>query len=317
MGGTTTGRCVVSEHLRKYMEMFAGRTDCYGSWEGGCVRKPVTPDTYRFHLDGMTQIGIYPATQRNGGTYVKWGCTDIDVDDYGAALRIQQAFDMKDIVTWVEKTRKGYHVWLFCTTWIEARTMRNAYLVVHKVTEVPPTEVNPKQAELQSGKIGNYVRLPYPNDKSGLRYIMNEDMTPMGREFFIEDAYETRTKPEDIEALASMWKEPENTDVLFDDIPVTAPLYKLGKTTRSVFDRGPLQGRDRSSTLFYLACCAARDKLSPSEIVSLLYDADHRWGKFSDRRDGSMRIQQIVEAAVQKVEKSWADVNQTENRSPY
>jgi hypothetical protein len=298
----------------KYIELFSGRTDCYGSWEGGCVRRPVTPDTFTYHLEGMTQVGIYPATPRNGGTYVKWGCTDIDVDDYEAALRIQQAFGMKGITTWIEKTRKGYHVWLFCTTWIEARTMRNAYLVVHKVTEVPPTEVNPKQAELEEGKIGNYVRLPYPNDKSGLRYIMNEDLTPMGFDYFVEEAYGTRATPREIEQLASMWKEPEPLDVLFDDVPTTAPLYKLGRNTKTVFDRGVMEGKDRSSTLFYLACCASEDGLTPSEIVSLLYDADHRWGKFSNRSDGNMRIQQIVEAAVQKVERKWAGESQTRNR---
>jgi hypothetical protein len=308
---------VVMETLRKYIDLFAGRSDCYGSWDGGCIRRPVSPDLFREHLNGGTQIGIYPAVVRNGVTMVNWGCTDIDVDDYDAARRIQEAFAMKDITTWVEKTRKGYHVWLFPTTMVPAVSMRNAYLVVHKVADVPPTEVNPKQVELQEGQVGNYVRLPYPNDGSGLRYIMNDDMTPMGREFFVEEAHANRVDPEKIFELAAMWKEPPKVNVVFDgEIPASLPRYKMGRLTRYVLRKGPREGKDRSTTMFYLACCAAKDGLSPTEIMAVLYDADHRWGKFSDRNDREKRIARMVEEAVKKVAgRTWADESPTSGHS--
>lgn len=308
---------MVSEALRKYIELFSGRSDCYGSWGGGCIRRPVSPDLFRQHLNGDTQIGIYPAISRGGETIVTWGCTDIDVDDYDAARRIQEAFAMKDIVTWIEKTRKGYHVWLFPESPVKAAHMRNAYLVVHKVADVPPTEVNPKQTDLQEGQVGNYVRLPYPNDGSGLRYIMNDDMTPMGREFFIEDAHATRVEVDKIVALASMWKEPPKVRVVFDgDTPATLPTYKMGRLTQYVLRNGPREGKDRSTTMFYLACCAAQDGLSPSEIMAVLYDADLRWGKFSDRDDREKRIGKMVEEAVRKVAgRSWQDESRTRGHS--
>lgn len=308
---------MVSSTLRKYIDLFAGRSDCYGSWTGGCIRRPVSPDLFRSHLNGDTQIGIYPAMNRSGKTIVTWGCTDIDVDDYPAARRIQEAFAMKDIVTWIEKTRKGYHVWLFPEHSVPAPVMRNAYLVVHKVADVPPTEVNPKQVELKDGQVGNYVRLPYPNDGSGLRYIMNDDMTPMGREFFIEDAHSNRVPPDRIAELAAMWKEPPKVKVVFDgEIPANLPMYKMSRRTQYVLRTGPLEGKDRSTAMFYLACCAAKDGLSPSEMMAVLYDADQRWGKFSDRDDREKRLSRIVEEAVRKVAgTSWEDESQTRSHS--
>ena len=308
---------VTGETLRKYIDLFAGRSDCYGSWTGGCIRRPVSPDLFREHLNGGTQVGIYPAMNRSTGTIVTWGCTDIDVDDYDAAHRIQEAFAMKDIVTWIEKTRKGYHVWLFPTRSIPAQSMRNAFLVVHKVADVPPTEVNPKQVTLGDGQVGNYVRLPYPNDGSGLRYIMNDDLTPMGREFFIEEAHANRVPPHKILRLADMWKEPPKQHVVIDgEIPSTLPVYKMGKLTRYVLRNGPKPGKDRSTTMFYLACCAARDGLSPEEITAVLYDADRRWGKFSNRNDREKRIARTVMEAVQKVAgETWEDAGRTNGRS--
>jgi len=35
-----------SELLRDFAQLFQGRTDAYGSWEGGCVKDSVTPSRY-------------------------------------------------------------------------------------------------------------------------------------------------------------------------------------------------------------------------------------------------------------------------------
>ena len=308
---------MVTDMLRKYMDLFAGRSDCYGSWDGGCIRRPVSPDLFRQHLNGDTQVGIYPAIVRGGVTMVNWGCTDIDVDDYDAAHRIKEAFAMKDITTWIEKTRKGYHVWLFPKSLVSAKDMRNAYLVVHKVADVPPTEVNPKQVDLKEGQVGNYVRLPYPNDGSGLRYIMNDDLTPMGREFFIEEAHANRVPPERVQELAALWKEPAPVKVVFDgELPKSLPMYKMSRITQYVLRTGPREGKDRSTTMFYLACCAAKDGLSPTEMMAVMYDADQRWGKFSGREDQEKRIARMVEEAIKKVAgKTWEDESRTSGHS--
>lgn len=304
--------------LELFIDLFRGRADCYGSWEGGCIRRPVSPELFRDHLAGTNQIGIYPAANRNGITYVRWGCTDIDVDDIDAARRIQHAFQLKDITTWVEKTRKGYHVWLFATGPIEARTMRNAYMTVHKVADVPPIEVNPKQATLSATQVGNYVRLPYPNDGSGLRYIMHPDDSPMAIEDFLHDAHAARTQPEQIEALAAMWKEPPPASAIIDTKPsaeVIALEHQMGRLSRHFFRNGPSYG-DRSTGLVHLAHLCIEDGLSPTDTYHVLYDADRRWGKFDSRPDKEEQLIKMVERAMSKSGRQWDAGSQTNGPSP-
>jgi len=304
--------------LELFIDLFRGRADCYGSWDGGCIRRPVTPELFRDHLAGTNQIGIYPAANRNGTTYVRWGCTDIDVDDIDAARRIQHAFQLKDITTWVEKTRKGYHVWLFATDPVEARTMRNAYLTVHKVADVPPTEVNPKQATLSDTQVGNYVRLPYPNDGSGLRYIMHSDNSRMAIEDFLSDAHSTRTRPEQIEALAAMWKEPPPVSAFIDTEPsaeVAALEHQMCRLGRHIFRNGPSYN-DRSSTLMRLAHLCIGAGMSPTDTYHVLYDADRRWGKFDSRPDKEEQLTKVVEVAMSKSGRQWDAGSQTNDRSP-
>lgn len=308
----------MTDMLRKYVELFAGRTDCYGSWEGGCIKRPVTLDTFRDHLNGDTQIGIYPAKVVNGETVVTWGCTDIDVDDHDAALRIQKAFGMKDITTWIEQTRKGYHVWLFPNKPVNARIMREAFLVVHKVAEVPPTEVNPKQIELTGGKVGNYVRLPYPNDGSGIRHMIYEDKSKIDLYNFLQDAHETKVRPMQLQLLAEMWKapppivEPETVR----PSPHGIPWYKVSRMTNWLIQNGAVDAhKDRSGQLFRLACMCSEDGLSLPEIMSVLYDCDRRWGKYAERHDQEKQLSNIAQRAMQVSGASWQGANRTNDRS--
>ena len=41
-----------SELIKDFAQLFQGRTDAYGSWEGGCVKEPVTSSRYTKHLWG-------------------------------------------------------------------------------------------------------------------------------------------------------------------------------------------------------------------------------------------------------------------------
>lgn len=308
---------MVSETFRKYVDLFSGRTDCYGSWTGGCIRKPVTLDLFREHLNGDTQIGIYPAKVVNNQTVVTWGCTDIDVDDHDAALRIQKAFAMKDIVTWVEQTRKGYHVWLFPNKPIDARIMREAFLVVHKVAEVPPTEVNPKQITLGDGQVGNYVRLPYPNDGSGIRTMIHEDKSKIDIYNFVNDASDTKVRPMQLQLLAEMWKQAP-TKTVTEPVRQSShgiPWYKLSKSTSWLIRHNNPQ-QDRSGQLFHLACRCAQEGLSAGEIMSVLYDCDRRWGKYSKRHDQEKQLSNIVHRAMQISGDSWHAESPTNDRSP-
>ena len=78
--------------VEMFKTLFEGRTDAYGSWEGGSVKSVVTEETFANHLQGKELIGIYPLTL---GNTVKWGCSDIDVDDIDSARTYKQHYRSK------------------------------------------------------------------------------------------------------------------------------------------------------------------------------------------------------------------------------
>lgn len=290
-----------------YLTLFRGRGDAHGTWSGGCKRAPVTLETYRGHLDGTEFIGVYPVVPMRGEPRCVWGCSDIDVDDLDAARNLQAAFDLKQINAWVEKTRKGYHVWVFCTLSVPAATMRRAFLAAHQAVNYPPKEVNPKQETIGNG-FGNYVRLPYPNEYGPqpyrgeyndihVRYMLDDDDQRMPLSAFVMSAVNTRCTPEQLESIANLWVPPPRFEVNFDSA-VTADTMELVRRSGAlgyvIWRDGPKPGGDRSLTLYRLAMNCRDAGLTPAEAVCVVKSADLRWGKFHLRVNGDDIIQKTV-----------------------
>lgn len=292
--------------LDNFVTLFRGRGDCYGSEEGGCVRKPLTHDTFRLHLEGVTGIGVYPAVP-SAQPFCVWGCSDIDVEDLGAARLLQRTLEMAGIVSYVERSRsKGYHVWVFAEDRVSAEEMRRALLVVHQVADYPAREVNPKQSDVSAHKVGNYVRLPYLGglvDTPQRRVILDDHDQPVPLDVFVADAMANRVSVETIQRIASFYKEPEkpknqyNFDDLQDEeledaLRVTSPLARV------IWKQGPLEGQDRSTALMRLAHVCFRSGISPSMASAIIRDADRRWGKYHMRGEaGERELVKIIQRA--------------------
>lgn len=285
----------------EFMLLFRGRGDAYGSWDGGCVRKPLTEDTFYKHLNGDELIGVYPHVYIRDGWKCVWGCSDIDVDDIDAAYNLKTALEIKGVPAWVEKTRKGYHVWVFLekneiTT---TRIMRRALLAAHQAIDYPAKEVNPKQEDPGKG-YGNYVRLPYPNGFNepipDIRYMLDNNEAPLTLRGFLESVEQGRTTLQNLETVAAMYKEPERQHIVIDasmeDISHILP--RLNRAAFMYWQDGPIQGRDRSNTLVRLAHLTQQCGLNANESFAILRNADLRWGKFHTREDGEMQIMKIV-----------------------
>lgn len=282
-----------------FVTLFRGRGDVYGSWEGGCIKKLLTRETFYQHLNGDQLIGVYPIMPHRGTWWTAWGCSDIDVDDLDAARNLQTAFLAKGITSWVEKTRKGYHVWVFADGLVHAATMRRAFLAAHQAIKYPAKEVNPKQESAGSG-YGNYVRLPYPGVLQRApenRFILDDQDAYMGLDEFVELAMARRTTMEQLESIASLWKPPTRTHI--NDLETTLDLrrilHKVGPVPYIIWRDGPIEGSDRSSTLFRLACKVRDAELTPAEALAVLRSADQRWGKFHTRIDGERELIKIIE----------------------
>lgn len=290
----------MSSYVEQFLELFRGRGDCYGSWEGGCVRRPVDIDTYRRHLDGTEMVGIYPAVPAGDKDICAWGCIDIDIDDLDGARNLQTILQAQQVYTHVERTRKGYHVWCFAAQIVGAITMRHALLAAHQVLNYPAKEVNPKQ-EYLNGKIGNYVRLPYPGAKEGIpenRYMLDDNDQPIDLHGFLTTV--KRTSLEALESTAAKYVAPVLTRDTTDW--ETAPsgeawllIKEASPLTKHIWRNGVhSEGGDRSSTLVKLAGNMQRDGLDIAKAFVILQDADRRWGKFHMRQDGEEQIRKIL-----------------------
>ena len=286
----------MNDPTETFMSLFGGRTDAHGTWEGGSKKSPVSYETFARHLYGEELIGIYPLTD---GSTVRWGCSDIDIDDLDSARNLQVAFGMKSIPSFVEKTVRGFHVWVFANDWIPAPIMRRAFLSAHEVIGLPPKEVNPKQEQVNG--LGNYVRLPYPG---GIDYIpenrymlFKQDDTPMTLKQFLESAQESRVNINLLRPLAE--KHRPRTRAVLDQLQTSASVQEalthVNAFVKNIWRNGPFESRDRSNTLCKMVHKMHEQGTPMNMAYIILHDADKRWGKFHLRSDCVEQLVKIVE----------------------
>lgn len=280
--------------LDLFVSLFRGRGDCYGHWDGGCVREKLTRERFASHLDGSEHIGVYPAFNVGDVTSTVWGCTDIDYDKVEEPLAISSALAAKGVTSWLEKTRKGYHLWAFATTLVPAVDMRRMFLAAHQVVGVPAKEVNPKQEKLVGNQVGNYVRLPYPGGLEERRIYLDGERLDVDN--FVAAAHASRTTPETVAELAAYWTPPKATSYITSqpsqDMQQAA--RALSPVGRIIFRDGPLPERDRSTTLLRLAYECRDAGLAPEDCLILMEDADLRWGKFMQRPNGQTELIKLI-----------------------
>jgi hypothetical protein len=286
----------MNDPIEKFMLLFGGRTDAQGTWEGGSKKSPVSYESFAKHLYGEELIGIYPLTD---GSTVRWGCSDIDVDDIDAARNIQTALRVKSVPSYVEKTARGFHVWVFANDWIPAPIMRRAFLSAHEVIGLPPKEVNPKQEEANG--LGNYVRLPYPGGIDKIpenRYMLSDkDDEPMTLKQFIDSAYETRVNINLLRPLAERHR--PKTRAVLDQLQTSASVQEalthVNAFVKNIWRNGPFESRDRSNTLCKMVHKMHEQGTPMNMAYIILHDADKRWGKFHLRTDCVEQLVKIVE----------------------
>ena len=306
----------------RFAQIFRGRTDYYGAWNGGAVEERVTLDHYAEHLDGLELIGIYPHLGSAGAT---WGCIDIDGADFPLpgvkddpeyqrkepawhdwggmeilAANLVKALSYKQVKGHIEITRNGYHVWVFPTVNVPASEMRRALMAACVVCKYDPNEVNPKQEILAEGKIGNYVRLPYPNNATTERVFLDTDTyTPMGLEEALSVIEANLTEPAAITACSLLWTPPVRKQSVNTSVLAPGAVAKLKGLPRTIWDEGPLPGSDRSSTLAHLAHLCREQELSMDDAYAVICSADLRWGKFQPegREDAVEQLTAITERA--------------------
>lgn len=170
--------------MRRFAQLFAGRTDCYGRYtvteqrtdgkqkgRGSTVREQVTGDTYAAHLAGRMRIGLVPI--RVDAT-VSWFAGDID--DYKVNITdVERKCQQHNIPVVVCRSKSGgAHIHCFVRGSLAAETAIK--LMRHWVTLLgyPKAEVFPKQAEVTEETFGNWINLPYHNAEKPDAYAIHD-----------------------------------------------------------------------------------------------------------------------------------------------
>lgn len=295
----------MTDLVRDFRKLFKGNPDAYGLCTPGIAptaqRLPVNNDVWCGHLYGAWPIGIYPIMPANNA--VVWGCVDIDLGYEGSrvhALNLRAVLREFGITGWMERSlSKGYHVWVF--TWgCTADLMRNALKAACAIAGAPDKEVNPKQESLAPGQLGNFVRIPYPHHWHESQYVTEQGLGvptnwSLGADEFVGKALAARSDLGDLPYLYTPPVRPPIEKRLVTGF--NGPIgyrERMSGLTWTIYNDGPLDGSDRSGTMFKLACRLRDEGFTTGEAFELLSDYDYRHGKFGDRPDRDQRLEELV-----------------------
>lgn len=326
-----------------FVSLFRGRGDAYGSAAGFCEHSPLTRAVFERHLrsaDPADHIGVYCMV----GDMCSWGCIDIDGKDFPTVTPCENCEETDDHECWIdgelygpleehdwdrmltlarnlsvtlgykhipahiERTKNGYHVWVFPSKpLVPAKHMRRALQAACKAVGYDPKEVNPKAEGPRAGTkgLGNFVRLPYGGAladawRPQARYMMTELSTPLTLSHWLSylEAFPGRTCPLDLELTSALWTPPTvaHHEVDYEaGLDVQPILHLLDGRTWTIWKDGPLPGSDRSTTLARLAHECAERGITATQAFAVIKSADERWGgKFANRADGVEQMARIV-----------------------
>jgi hypothetical protein len=149
------------------------------------------------------------------------------------------------------------------------------------------------------------VRLPYPSAlnfdeervETKFRYMLDAENKQMPLHEFVTQALVSRTTPEQLESIASLYKPPVTRTVVIDNVDsadVEELISMMGPFPMMVWRDGPRVGSDRSITLYKFVALLQEQGFTPEQCYKLLESADKRWGKFHLRPDAEKEMIRLI-----------------------
>tara|TARA_R100000152_G_C6781621_1_gene216543 strand:+ start:3773 stop:4666 length:894 start_codon:yes stop_codon:yes gene_type:complete len=253
------------------------------------------------HLLGDVPIGVYPLWERNNVWMVDWVAVDLDEGDISGvhADNLQALLKQMNITSWKEPSKsKGYHVWVYLKDPISASIGRKAMIGACRVVDVPIKEVYPKQTSLGEGKLGNCLRLPYPN----IRNTGRQEVEGYTLKAFVDEAWDNLTHLATFKKLLPLYEATEPVK----KVQFTAGARINGEfvgVAKRIWEEGNVS-EDRSEALYAFASSLLWQEFSIDATVDWTRKLDDRIGKFKDRPDRDKQIRNLVERASQKVRRA-------------
>jgi CHC2 zinc finger len=151
-----SGTCLTPHSLERYRSLFVGRTNDFALQRdnGRYVRlgRPLTNHELCLHLTGMHTIGTYVINEQGHCHFAVFDADSLDGLNVLRRLQWQLAHD--GVVSYLEASRRGGHLWVFLLDWVPASQLR-AWLLPSCPQGV---EFYPKQDE--GNGYGSLIRLP-------------------------------------------------------------------------------------------------------------------------------------------------------------
>jgi len=157
------------ESVDQFQKIFTGNKDGYGLYTGKghiFVKKSVSKELYKQHLEGKISLGIVPIRH---DSKCKFGAIDFDDHKKGG---IKKDFDYESLLKKIKflklplivfKSKSGgAHAYLFLQEWVPAIDVRHILKkMAYALGCSRDVEIFPKQDTLKQGEDGSFINLPY------------------------------------------------------------------------------------------------------------------------------------------------------------
>lgn len=213
--------------MRKFHEIFVGRTDAYGIYalpKGQIAKRgtkflgkaktvtdgELTEENYKAHLDGKTGLGIVPIIPKDNT--VSWFVIDVDKygeDDLHGSLAVQ--INKLNLPLLVCKSKSGgAHLYCFLTEPSPAKDVLDvARKFAKKLGLDPKVEIFPKQETIGTNDAGSWINLPYFGET---RPCMGVDgKTELSLKEFLLFVHEREVHPSDLDVRVEELQHREDT----------------------------------------------------------------------------------------------------------
>lgn len=202
----------------RFLNLFAGNTRSSGRFDPAKERMfteyaALTVEDVRAHLAGAMGVGSVPIQDDDTCT---WAAIDIDNHDSDEDIPIGEvddkiAFNKLPLIACRSKSG-GVHVYLFLEKPQSAVKIRTFMTGWAMTVGYGGSEIFPKQGRLTTGKdnkktLGNWLNLPYFDEKKTLRYAY-KDGKKLSLEEFLTTAEKMRVTERDLRSL-SMVEHPD------------------------------------------------------------------------------------------------------------
>jgi hypothetical protein len=165
-----------------YVAVCAARQDAYAAWTGehwSAVREPLTAEVVISAFERKKPVSGYMIDADNS-THI--AALDIDLDNgWEIGQQVGQSMWNDGVPAYLERSRRGAHLWLFLDRVMPAIVVRRAlrsYLDQFGLAENPKVELRPGSDRVSSDGLGHALRMPsMPHQSTGQRGFMCDPRT--------------------------------------------------------------------------------------------------------------------------------------------